>query len=951
MTDFLIRIKVDPGEAIPGTRRVRRELDTTTLAADRLRRALLGALGALGIGAGLAAGVRTLASFSQEMATVAAVSEATEVQFARLEERAISLGESTRFTATNAAEGMVLLAQAGFTANETFETIDDTLNLAQAGALGLAEAADISSSALRGFRLGTDQAGRVVDVLALAANKSNTTVGQLGEALKFVAPIAAGVGVEIEETAAAIAALSNAGLQASLAGTGLRRVISELESPSTKTAKILDGLQVSTDEVRVSQVGLTAALQRLRDAGLDTGQALEVFGDRGGPAFEVLASALPEVRSLTAELDNAGGTAARVAAIMDDNLNGSLLAVQSAFEGLVLRLGKAGAAGALRDFFGVLTDVLRAAAKDIDTFISVVQSLAFALSVELARRAIPILISAVNRLTLAIAANPFGAMAVAVTLVTAAVVGFADQIEISEGKVTTLEDVFAASFSVMGEMATALGDQIEVVFQAISDSLGGVFGEIEVSVEGILRVAATVADRTLGLLKGLVDASVVLLGGIGPAVADLFFVSINALLSFTEAGVDLVRALFGTVAVTAQNTGRALLNFFRELNLATTQLLQGQGEAAIETADQAQAVLTGQLAGLGTTFARTFKSQMKELDGEDLIPQLENPFKDAGADLSVAMNDAFFDGLNVDLATGLLDEILIRADEVSQAAAKAKSDAAAAMAAEEAAAAASLSAAIPTPDEDPAKSPFSPAALELLQAIQGPQKQFQETQAALNELLDAGAISAEEYALALNEAKIAVNVLGSSASTGLAAGLAQIQNEVADLGGAIHGTLVNAFHAAEESLVQFVKTGELNFSQLVDSILSDLTRLLFRQGINALFGGGGGFLSGLFDFGGGKAEGGPVKKGVTYAVGEEGVELFTPESAGTITPAGETAALMQQGQKAPNVSVTAPPAKVQVVNVRDESEIPRGIESPSGVQSVLNVLSAHKRQANGALGR
>jgi hypothetical protein len=154
--------------------------------------------------------------------------------------------------------------------------------------------------------------------------------------MKFVAPIAAGLDVSLETTAAAMAKLSDSGLQASLAGTGLRRVLSELESPSQKTSQILSDLGLSTDAVRVSQVGLVSALTALRDAGLDTGQALEVFGDRGGPAFEVLSNNIPAIEELTKKLEASGGTAKRVSDIMDDNLNGALLRLRSAFEGLII---------------------------------------------------------------------------------------------------------------------------------------------------------------------------------------------------------------------------------------------------------------------------------------------------------------------------------------------------------------------------------------------------------------------------------------------------------------------------------------------------------------------------------------------------------------------------------------------------------------------------------------
>lgn len=237
---------------------------------------------------------------------------------------------------------------------------------------------------------------------------------------------------------------------------------------------------------------------------------------------------------------------------------------------------------------------------------------------------------------------------------------------------------------------------------------------------------------------------------------------------------------------------------------------------------------------------------------------------------------------------------------------------------------------------------------DILERINGPQEQYLATQDALNALLASGAIDAREYAIALNEATIAANTLGSSASTGLAAGLAQIKNEVLDTGGLVQQSLVQGFHGAEDALVQFVTTGKADFGALVDQILADLARLAIRQAIMGLFGGAG--TEGLFGaaFGGARAGGGDVSPNESYLVGEKGPEMFTPEHAGNITPAGETAARMGNAT-APVVNVSAPPAAVQVINVTDPSEVPRGIESAAGAQAVMNVIGKNKRTAKGLI--
>lgn len=388
MPNYRIVVEVDPARAQRGSREVENSLDRVERRAQSVGVAMTRAFAFLGIAGGLAGTIGLLKSFEQEMSTIKGITRATEAQFKSLRDEAARLGATTRFSATQAAEGMTFLARAGFNVNQVLGATEGTLRLAQAGALDLGTAADIASNILTGFRLEVDQTARVVDVLALASNSANTTVGQLGEAMKFVAPVAAGMGVSVETATAAVSALSDAGLQASLAGTGLRRVLSELESPSAKTAKTLAALGVSTDQVKITSVGLVEAMKTLRDAGVDTGLALEIFGDRGGPAFEVMSTAIPKIERAEAALRNAEGTADRLATTMDDNLNGAMLGAASAAEGLVLAFGESGATGALRGFFELLAGVLRAAEGNVDVLINALTALTIVLGARLTASAV-----------------------------------------------------------------------------------------------------------------------------------------------------------------------------------------------------------------------------------------------------------------------------------------------------------------------------------------------------------------------------------------------------------------------------------------------------------------------------------------------------------------------------------------------------------------------------------
>jgi len=156
------------------------------------------------MGAGV---VRTAFLFQKSMNRVAALTGATGKQFQEMTDLARRMGEVTEFSASQAADAMGFLAQAGFSVDDILQALPGTLQLASAGSLDLARAADIASNVLTQFKLKTSEIGRVNDVLALTASRSNTNVEQMAEALKFAGSVAATAGVSIEQTSAIIGLL------------------------------------------------------------------------------------------------------------------------------------------------------------------------------------------------------------------------------------------------------------------------------------------------------------------------------------------------------------------------------------------------------------------------------------------------------------------------------------------------------------------------------------------------------------------------------------------------------------------------------------------------------------------------------------------------------------------------------------------------------------------------
>ena len=335
--------------------------------------------------AGLTLGVliSSLADFEQAMANVSAVSGATGKDLEKLTQQAKDLGSTTKFSASQAAAGMEFLARAGFETNEILSALPATLNLAAAGALDLGEAADIASNIMSGFNIEATEMGRVADVLALAAASANTTVGQLGQGMKFAAPVAAAFGQSLEDITALMSALGDAGIQASMAGTNLRQIMLALANPTSEAAATLERYGVGLEEVNPAMHSLVDVMMRLKEANITTGDSLKIFSARTAGAYLAIQSMLPKVNELSGSLLEADGAAKRMADTMSDNLKGDILEMKSAFEGLILSVGESGASGALRTSIQSMRDGLRALGENADQVIFTIEVLAVAFGVKM----------------------------------------------------------------------------------------------------------------------------------------------------------------------------------------------------------------------------------------------------------------------------------------------------------------------------------------------------------------------------------------------------------------------------------------------------------------------------------------------------------------------------------------------------------------------------------------
>lgn len=296
------------------------------------------------IGMGTAA-VTVGNQFESAMSRVKAISGATEEQFESLTEQAMELGATTAFSAKEAAAGMENLASAGFTVEEIMAAMPGLLDLAASSGSDLATASEIAASAIRGFGLEATEATHVADVFAEAAARTNAQTEDMGEAMKYIAPVARAMGLSLEETAAAVGFLSDAGIKGGQAGTSLRGALTRLAKPTKEAQELMTSLGMSFYDTEGNMLSLQGIISQL-ESGLSgltqqqQNQALvTLFGQESLSGMLTLIERGPEaLGELTKSFEEIEGSAKSMAETMMDNTQGALEEMGGAIETLAINV-------------------------------------------------------------------------------------------------------------------------------------------------------------------------------------------------------------------------------------------------------------------------------------------------------------------------------------------------------------------------------------------------------------------------------------------------------------------------------------------------------------------------------------------------------------------------------------------------------------------------------------
>ena len=304
-------------------------------------------------------------NFDTAMSQVAATMGTTVDKIGNVEAKAEEMGRTTKYTATEAAEGMNILAQAGLSADEQISGIGTVLNLASTGAMSLEESASYTAGAVKGFGDSMGNASYYADLMAKGATLANTNVRGLGEAFSGSAATAKNYGQSADSVTLSLLRLAEQNVTGSEASTALNRAMADLYTPTDNASKALDQLGLSAyksngeakdfndlvDELNGSLQGMTAEQKNNALATIFTTQGLQAFN-------KMTASSDATVQKFWKGIQDSSGSAAQQAATQLDNLKGDITLLSSATEGLEL------------GFYNTFSGAIRGAIKGITSEVS-----------------------------------------------------------------------------------------------------------------------------------------------------------------------------------------------------------------------------------------------------------------------------------------------------------------------------------------------------------------------------------------------------------------------------------------------------------------------------------------------------------------------------------------------------------------------------------------------------
>ena len=285
------------------------------------------------------AALDTFSNFEQSMQNTFSVMGASASEMEALRKKAEDMGATTRFSASQAADALYSLGSAGQTAAQAMNSLDGVLQLAGATGSDLAFTSSTIASTLSQFNLSAEKSGHIADVFSTAIGKSQANMTKLSYSMKYVGPVAAGLGVSLETSTAALMRLYNTGFGGEQAGTILRSGLQKLASGTEDVKKKLQELGISYDEVNPKTNDLADIIQRLKDANIDVAKSSELFGEAAAAGMQALIEGGGDaIRTMDGLLQASDGAAKKMQDIQNASFANTKAELSSAFEAVQITL-------------------------------------------------------------------------------------------------------------------------------------------------------------------------------------------------------------------------------------------------------------------------------------------------------------------------------------------------------------------------------------------------------------------------------------------------------------------------------------------------------------------------------------------------------------------------------------------------------------------------------------
>lgn len=459
-----------------------------------------------------AAAVKVGTDFDAEMSKVAAISGATGDNLQSLRDTAIEWGSKTKFSATEAAEGLEYMALAGWNTQDSISALPSVLNLAAAADMDLGEASDIVTDYLTAFGLSANDAETFVDQLAYAMANSNTDVTMLGEAFKNCAATAGSMGYSVEDVTAVLMTMADAGIKGGEAGTALNTIMTRLATDTKGCASELKqyGIEVYDAEGNMNSLsgilnGVTTIWSDLTDE-QQANLSKTIAGTNQYSSFQTIMQGLSDTAAETgksfndysAALSDCEGTATEMAATMQDNLAGQLTTLKSTLETIGIQI----------------STILTPALSQIVTWLQNAAT-AFANLDEGTKKVI---------ITIAAIAAAIGPII--------AVIG-------------TVVSAIGTAMTAVGGLMTAMaaGEGVVVALGGVLGALAGPIAIVVALIAGIAIAVVTHWDTIKGVIAGIGSAVSELVASIGTWLSGI----ISSIASFISNIVSTVSGVFTTI--------------------------------------------------------------------------------------------------------------------------------------------------------------------------------------------------------------------------------------------------------------------------------------------------------------------------------------------------------------------------------------------------------------------